>query len=51
MVAGHTGQVVIIYRLNKEKILRLLPLLVTVNKLLLILVVVKAHWTVVAIGH
>ncbi len=35
MVAGHIGQVAIIYRLNKEKILWLLPSVVTTDRLLL----------------
>ena len=31
-VAGHIGQVVVIYRLNKEKILWLLPSLVIIDR-------------------
>ena len=35
MVAGHIGQVAIIIRLNKEKILWLLPSAVSIDRLLL----------------
>ena len=35
MVAGHIGQVVAIYRLNKEKLPWLLPSVVTIDRFLL----------------